>query len=91
MMEKNELATKFREVYERGIINRDATTKVILFGIKYASDFRQLMSRDRQSRAALLRDILALSGIGRDLEPELSTGMNLSAYVRLRSEFIDNL
>ena len=90
-MEKEELALKLKEVHERGITNRDATTKVILFGVKYASELRQLMSRGRLSRAALVGEILALAGIERDLEPELSTGMNLSAYVNLKKEYVDNL
>ena len=90
-MEKEELALKLKTVHERAIANRDATTKVILFGVKYASELRQLASRNRLSRTALLNDITALAGIEGDLEPALSTGMNLSVYVNLKKEYVDNL
>ena len=89
-MEKEELAARLKAVHERGIMNRDSTTKVTLFGIKYASELRQLMSRNRLSRTALLHEIAGLAGIEGDLEPALSTGMNLSEYVRLRSNFVDD-
>ncbi len=72
------LGAKLHEMYEEAKRN-EAVCQIHLFGIIYGEMIRQSGYR--------LNDILKASGLSAGYLPELSKGINLSKYVRLRQEY----
>ena len=69
------LSEKLRESYENAGRN-EATSQVILYGIKYAEEL--------QACGKPLREIVIDSGISKGYLSELGKGVKLSKYVTIR-------
>ena len=72
-----ELAAILRRMYDSAKRN-ETTCQVHLFGIRYAEEL--------QNCGCTLRHIVELSGISKGYLPEISKGMKLSKYVRLKED-----
>lgn len=79
----NDLADELRSVYEYGLKNDAATVEAVLFGIRRNSDIVRLIHSAYSSRTSVIREIITLSGIGREIEPMISLGCNLSTRVKI--------
>ena len=82
--DERQLGIELQRTYESGLRRQEATANAVLFGIQYADDIRRIMHRRDRSRTAVIEDIIAISSIGRDVEPMISLGVNLSGSVDIR-------
>lgn len=74
-MTKNELGRKLKEMYENAPVG-DQVAMIHLFGVKYAS-----IINDNNYRAT---DIVRLSGINKSYATEVSKGIRLAKYVKVK-------
>lgn len=74
-MDAEELAAELRKQYDNASRNESAC-QIHLFGIRYA--------RELQSCGVPLKRILELSGVSMGYLSEVSKGIKLARYVRLR-------
>jgi len=74
-MTKEDLVMELRKMYENAP-KGDSTTMIRLFGIKYAFELKEC--------GAPITEIAILSKIGDNYHAEISKGIRLSKYVKLK-------
>ena len=74
-MTKQDLSTELKSMYENAQ-KGDGTTMIRLFGIKYAEELKEC--------GVSMTEIATLSGVGASYHAEISKGIRLAKYVKLK-------
>lgn len=74
-MTKEKLAAELKDMYNNSL-KGDATTMILLFGVKYAKELKEC--------GVSMKEIAEFSEIGSSYQTEISKGIRLSKYDRLK-------
>lgn len=73
-MTLDEAAKILRKMYDSGLVERDQSTQVHLFGVIYATELAQMP----------LSEIAVRAGISENYKTEIRKGIKLAKYVKVR-------